>query len=193
MLTQKAVLFIPKNMKETLLNRLRDPKISLETFRETSLNLTTSLASEFFQRFQGKQVVLVAILRAGLVMLGAFQEKFMNAPIGLIGIRREEKTAAPHLYYENIPPLSPALQVLLLDPMLATGGSTDLALKILKSRGAVQCTAISLISAPEGQAFLKKNHPEVSLYTVALDEGLDDRKFIVPGLGDFGDRYFGTH
>ncbi|MDE3048059.1 MAG: uracil phosphoribosyltransferase [Verrucomicrobiota bacterium] len=180
-------------MKEALLNRLRDRDIPLKEFRQTAISLSALVASEIYPRFQGQKVVLNAILRAGLSMLSAFQEKFMHAPIGLIGIRRDEKTVAPHLYYEKIPPLPSGAQILRLDPMLATGGSTNLALNLLKARGAVHCTVISLISAPEGQAFVKKNHPGVSLYTVALDRGLDDRKFIVPGLGDFGDRYFGTH
>ncbi|MBX7065792.1 MAG: uracil phosphoribosyltransferase [Parachlamydiales bacterium] len=179
-------------MKEALLNRLRDREISIEVFRETSLSLSKLIASEIFLSMKGEAVVLTAILRAGLVMLPDFQKKFIDAPIGLIGIRRDEKTAKPHLYYDKLPHISPSAHVLILDPMLATGGSANLALNLLKSRGAGRCTLISMISAPEGVALIRKNHPHVSLYTVALDQGLDVRKFIVPGLGDFGDRYFGT-
>lgn len=179
-------------MKEGLLNRLRDRGLSTTLFRETSASLSKLMAIEIHQRHLGSNVLLIPILRAGLVMLPAFQEKFMGAPIGLIGIRRDEETAAPHLYYEKLPPLSPASHLLILDPMLATGGSANLALNLLKSRGAHSCTLISMIAAPEGVALIRKNHPATLLYTVAVDKGLDAHKFIVPGLGDFGDRYFGT-
>lgn len=177
-------------MKEALLNRLRERDLSIKLFRETSLSISKSIASEIPIV---PDPILVAILRAGLVMLPAFQEKFVEAPIGLIGIRRDEKTAIPHLYYDKLPPLSPTAHILVLDPMLATGGSANLALNLLKSRGANHMTLISMISAPEGAALIKKNHPSVSLYTVVQDLGLDEHKYIVPGLGDFGDRYFGTN
>lgn len=176
-------------MKGHLLNRLRDREVATEDFREISLSLSKLIASELPS---APDAILVAILRAGLVMLPAFQEKFKGAPIGLIGIRRDEETAIPHHYYDKLPFLSPTAHILVLDPMLATGGSANLALNLLKSRGANRMTLISMISAPEGVALIKKNHPAVSLYTVALDRGLDEHKFIVPGLGDFGDRYFGT-
>ncbi len=180
-------------MKENLIDRLRDRDLPIEQFRELSLSLSKQMALEVASRFKpGEKVVLVAILRAGLVLLPAFQDQFSKAPIGLIGIRRDERTAIPELYYEKLPPLSPTARIFVLDPMLATGGSANLALNLLKERGAQHMTLISMISAPEGVRLIQKQHPAVSLYTVVQDLGLDDRKFIIPGLGDFGDRYFGT-
>ena len=140
------------------------------------------------------RIILVPILRAGLALLPTFQEIFEAAPIGLLGIRRDEKTALPYLYYEKLPFLSPADQIFILDPMLATGGSANLALDRLAAQGADldRATLITIIAAREGIHSVKKRHPQVGIYSVAVDEELDSRKYIVPGLGDFGDRYFGT-
>lgn len=180
-------------MKDSWLHQLRNRNLPMEEFRNASANTSKSIAYEIFKQIpKNEPVLLVAILRAGLVLLPAFQELFPGAPIGLIGIQREEATAVPHLYYEKLPPLSPNQHVLILDPMLATGGSANLALNLLVKRGMKKGTVIAILAAPEGVAFLKKNHPAVSLHTVAVDQGLDAKKFIVPGLGDFGDRYFGT-
>jgi uracil phosphoribosyltransferase len=127
-------------------------------------------------------------------MLPAFIELFPSAPIGFFGIRRDEKTAKPHLYYENLPKISFHDWVFLIDPMLATGGSATLALAKLKESGASlsQTMLISIVAARQGADQIRKNFPEVILITAAIDPALNDRKFIVPGLGDFGDRYFGT-
>lgn len=180
-------------MKAELLDQLRDRKISIENFRKISLTLSKLIALEIFQRIDPEQrVVLVAILRAGLVLLPAFQDQFMGAPIGLIGIRRDEKTALPHLYYEKLPPLPGSSHILIFDPMLATGGSANLAINLLKAHGKHRMTLISMIAAPQGIELIQKGHPEVSQYTASIDKGLDQKKYIVPGLGDFGDRYFGT-
>ncbi len=180
-------------MKEELLNRLRNRDLPMEAFRENSIKLSQLMASEISEHVSTDQnILLIAILRAGLVLIPAFQEKFRKAPIGLIGIQREERTAIPHLYYEKLPPLTPTDHLLILDPMLATGGSANLALKLLKEQGGKTFTLISVIAAPEGNSLIQKEHPTVSRYTVAMDQGLDAEKFIIPGLGDFGDRYFGT-
>jgi uracil phosphoribosyltransferase len=119
---------------------------------------------------------------------------FPQAPIGFFGIRRDEKTALPHLYYENIPTLAPTDRILLLDPMLATGGSALLSLQKLKEKKVdlARATLVTILATPEGMRAVEQAFPEVKIYTVAIDEKLNQHKYIVPGLGDFGDRYFGT-
>ena len=199
-------------MKEHFLTLLRDRGTAMAPFREAARELARLLAAEasLFLPLQtthidtplapaaGKRLsqpaVLIPILRAGLALLPAFQELLPEAPIGFFGMRRDEKTALPRLYYENLPPLSPNGWVLLLDPMLATGGSANLAFDRLKSLGQdlAKAILISIIAAPEGVRALKTRHPEVRLITGAVDMKLDAKKFIVPGLGDFGDRFFGT-
>lgn len=140
------------------------------------------------------RVILTTILRSGLAMLPAFVELFPSAPVGFFGIRRDEKTAEPHLYYENLPKISSLDWVFLIDPMLATGGSATLALTKLKESGAHfnQTMLISIVAAQQGADKIRKIFPAITLITAAIDPSLNDRKYIVPGLGDFGDRYFGT-
>lgn len=199
-------------MKEHFLTILRDRKTPMLPFREAARELARLLAAETAHLLplktthidtplaptSGKRLaepaVLIPILRAGLALLPAFEELLPEAPIGFFGMRRDEKTALPRLYYENLPPLSPSGWVLLLDPMLATGGSANLALDRLKSldQDLSKTLLISIVAAPEGVRALKSRHPEVRLITAAVDEKLDAKKFIVPGLGDFGDRFFGT-
>lgn len=180
-------------MKDTFLDLLRDRNLPIETFRKYAANISKSIASKISLSISpNEKVVLIVILRAGLALLPAFQEKFPTASIGLIGIERDEKDATSRLYYKKIPHLSLEERILVLDPMLATGSSAHLALNVLKLHGAKNLSLISVIAAPEGIKLIRKHHPEVSQYSVALDEGLDARKFITPGLGDFGDRYFGT-
>lgn len=180
-------------MKEYYLNQLRDRTIGIVHFREASASLSKLIALEVSLASPASQrIILVPILRAGLSLLTAFQDSFIEAPIGFIGIKRDEKTALPRLYYENIPPISAGDHILVLDPMLATGGSADLALELLKSKGAKSITLVTILAAPEGIQRVKERHPKVHIYSVAIDKGLDAQKYIVPGLGDFGDRYFGT-
>lgn len=177
-------------MKSRYLNVLRDRSANVVQFRQAALSLSKLIASEIaLQVPKSKKIILIPILRAGLALLPAFQDCFPGAPIGFIGIKRDEKTALPHLYYQNLPPIAPSDHVLLLDPMLATGGSAHLALNLIK---AANVTLVTVIAAPEGVQLVKERHPKVQIYTVAIDQGLDAQKFIVPGLGDFGNRYFGT-
>ncbi len=182
-------------MKETYLLQLRDRALPMSSFRKAALSLSEIIASEIFNSIRNspQKVVLVPILRAGLVFLSEFQKKFERAPIGFLGIRRDEKTAEPMLYYENLPSIASEDQVLVLEPMLATGGSACLALQILKKKGARNFILVTILGAEPGVKVLKETHPEVQLYSVAIDKELDAKKFIVPGLGDFGDRYFGTN
>ena len=137
-------------------------------------------------------IVLVPVLRAGLAMLLAVQDMLPGFTVGFVGLERDEQTAVAREYYQKLPPVSPAHQVFVLDPMLATGGSLDDTVSILKNKGCVNITLACIVAAPEGIERIHARYPEVRVVTAAVDQELDDRKFIVPGLGDFGDRYFGT-
>ena len=138
------------------------------------------------------EVIVVPILRAGLGLVNGIIDFIPDAKVGHLGMYRDEKTHEPVDYYSNLPDGIEDAFVLLVDPMLATGGSAHDALTFLKQRGAQQIHFISLISAPEGLAFLQEEHPEIEIITAAIDDRLNDDAFIVPGLGDAGDRYFGT-
>jgi uracil phosphoribosyltransferase len=138
-----------------------------------------------------KPLVAVPVLRAGLGMLEAVTELFPDVTVGYVGLERDHATFEPSLYYSKLPPLE-GRAILLLDPMLATGGSASAACDALKQAGAEQVTLLSVVSAPEGIAHLQKVHQEVDILTASIDDGLDEHAYIVPGLGDFGDRLFGT-
>lgn len=146
--------------------------------------------------FSGKKVkeetIVVPVLRAGLAMLYALQDFLPSVAVGFIGLERDEKTAIAHEYYRKMPQIFATHTVIVLDPMLATGGSFDDTVIALKQKGAKKIICVCIVSAPEGISRLEQNHADVMLYTAAIDESLNDKKYIVPGLGDFGDRYFGT-
>jgi uracil phosphoribosyltransferase len=137
-------------------------------------------------------VVLVPILRAGLGLLDGFNEILPDARIGHIGLYRNEKTLHPVDYYFKVPDNIDRALVLVLDPMLATGGSGIAAVAYLKERGARDIRFVSLVAAPEGVKKMHKAHPDIRIYTCSLDRGLNHRGYILPGLGDAGDRIFGT-
>ena len=139
-----------------------------------------------------QQIVLVPILRAGLGLVGGFVEVMPNARVGHIGLFRDEETLKPVDYYFKVPRNLNRALVLLLDPMLATGGSAVAAISFLKERGATTLRLVNLVSAPEGVKKVRKAHPDVMMYTCALDRELNNRGYILPGLGDAGDRMFGT-
>ena len=139
-----------------------------------------------------KEIVIVPILRAGLGMVEGITTLIPTAKVGHIGLYRDEKTLEPHEYYAKFPPCIQEATVLLVDPMLATGGSVDHAIKLLNDRGIKNIIYVGLVGAPEGVARIQKNHPEVDIYLAALDEKLNENGYIVPGLGDCGDRLFGT-
>jgi uracil phosphoribosyltransferase len=139
-----------------------------------------------------QQIVLVPILRAGLGLVGGFVEVMPNARVGHIGLFRDEETLKPVDYYFKVPRNLNRALVLLLDPMLATGGSAVAAISFLKERGASTLRLVNLVSAPEGVRKVHKAHPDVVMYTCALDRELNNRGYILPGLGDAGDRMFGT-
>lgn len=200
-------------MKKTLITILRNRNASIEEYRQATDQLGTVLAVECDALFPKATIfvdtplarthgtsfkhesVLVPILRSGLVLLPPFMRFHPGASVGFIGTRRDEKTAIPELYYKKLPPFTPDNPILLLDPMIATGGSATLAVKVLKEAGAVekQITLIAFIAAPEGISHFQQECPEVGLVVAQVDEGLDEKKRIIPGLGDFGDRYFCTN
>jgi uracil phosphoribosyltransferase len=132
------------------------------------------------------------VLRAGLGMLDAVLELVPDARVGHIGLQRDEMTAVASRYYSKLPARLDNSYVLMIDPMLATGGSAVAALQLLQEAGATQIRIVCIVAAPEGIATVERHHPGVSIYTPVVDEGLNEHKFIVPGLGDFGDRLYGT-
>ena len=139
-----------------------------------------------------RPMVFVPILRAGLGLLDGILSLVPDATVAHVGIKRNEETALPQPYYANLPPVIAEAEVFLLDPMLATGGSAVEAIHQVKAAGATRITMICVVSCPEGIAALSKAHPDVKIVTAAIDDGLNERSYIVPGLGDAGDRYFGT-
>jgi uracil phosphoribosyltransferase len=139
-----------------------------------------------------RRVVAVPVLRAGLGMLDAFLELVPSAQVGYFGLERNEETAVARRYYEKVPKDLADAVVYLLDPMLATGGSAAMAIDGLLGLGARGVRLLCVVAAPEGVALLEKTHPDAEVYTAALDRELNAHKYILPGLGDFGDRLFGT-
>jgi uracil phosphoribosyltransferase len=137
------------------------------------------------------EVVAIPVLRAGLGLLSPVLELLPHVSVGYIGLERDERTAVARIYYQKLPPLAGKVP-LLLDPMLATGGSAVQAVDLIAAAGGVGTRMVCVVAAPEGVRALEERHPEVAVFTAALDQGLNDRAFIVPGLGDFGDRLFGT-
>lgn len=199
-------------MHKTILSLLRNKNTTAEVFRTCADQIGTLLSfqvSEFIEKEQihfetpvakttgyeiKKGIVLLPVLRAGIALLGPFMKLFPSCRVGFIGIRRDEETALPSLYYENLPLIDPKDMVIILDPMIATGGSGGAVIHILKERGVQEEQLIyaGVVAAPEGLAALKSFAPKMKVIAAEVDEKLNDKKYIVPGLGDFGDRYFGT-
>jgi uracil phosphoribosyltransferase len=138
-----------------------------------------------------REVVAIPVLRAGLGILPPVLELLPFVSVGYIGLERDEHTAVARIYYKKLPKLEGKV-ALLLDPMLATGGSAAQALDLIKEAGGRDIIFICVVAAPEGVKVVEQRHPDVHIYTAALDAGLNEQAFIVPGLGDFGDRLFGT-
>jgi uracil phosphoribosyltransferase len=189
---------------------LRDAGTAPELFRRMAVRISLLLAAEATRdvpkrpvridtplgpadgsRVDGN-VVVVPVLRAGLGMLDAVLELIPSARVGHIGLQRDEITAVASQYYSRLPGDLRGSYVLMIDPMLATGGSAVAALDLIKKAGARDIRMICIVAAPEGIALVSEHHPDVHIYTPAVDQGLNAHKFIVPGLGDFGDRLYGT-
>ena len=140
----------------------------------------------------GKEIVLVPILRAGLGMVNGICNLIPTVKIAHVGLYRDEETLEPHTYFEKYPKTIHDGIVMIVDPMLATGGSACAAIEMVKRQGAKNIRLVCLVGAPEGVAAVEKEHPDLDIYLAALDEKLNEKGYIVPGLGDAGDRIFGT-
>ena len=193
------------------LSILRDASTPPELFRRMAVRISLLLAAEATRDLPASQVtvasplgpatgrritadvVVVPVLRAGLGMLDAVLELIPTARVGHIGLQRDELTAIASQYYSKLPQNLADSFVLMIDPMLATGGSAVAALDMLRAAGARDARMICIVAAPEGIELVEQHHPDVHIYTPVVDHGLNDHKFIVPGLGDFGDRLYGTH
>lgn len=189
---------------------LRDVNTQSESFRAAVKRISSHLAVEISKSLKVKklkvrsplelttgyelaqQVVLVPVLRAGLGMVGGFIDIIPEAKVGHIGLQRDEETLKPKQYYYKTPKNLKSSIVILLDPMLATGGSSSQAITNLKKRGSKECMFACIVASPEGLYRMKKDHPDVKIFGASLDRGLNERGYILPGLGDAGDRTFGT-
>ena len=189
---------------------LRDSATPPELFRRMAVRISLLLAAEATRdvpssdvtvqtplgpasgRTITHDVVVVPVLRAGLGMLDAILELIPTARVGHIGLQRDEITAVASQYYSRLPADLSRSFVLMIDPMLATGGSAVAALDLLRLAGAHDVRMICIVAAPEGIALVEQHHPDVVIYAPVVDRGLNSHKFIVPGLGDFGDRLYGT-
>ena len=191
---------------------LRDKKTGTKEFREIVSELATMLCYEAMKDAKLEEVEIetpiqkmktrkinednyafVPILRAGTGMLDGIIQVVPNAKIGHVGMYRDEETLIPHEYYAKFPKGLESAKVIVLDPMLATGGSADMAIQNIKDRGAKDIELVCLVGAPEGVKYIEEHHPDVKLTLAALDEKLNDKGYIVPALGDAGDRLFGTN
>ena len=189
---------------------LRDQRTTPEHFRRAATRISVLLATEALRevpttdvtvgtplgpangRRIGVDIVVVPVLRAGLGMLDAVLELVPHARVGHIGLQRDEMTAVASRYYSKLPGHLATSYVLMIDPMLATGGSAVAALDLLRDAGAATVRIVCIVAAPEGIEIVERHHPEVAIYTPVVDLGLNEHKYIVPGLGDFGDRLYGT-
>ena len=195
---------------QDILAELRDSRTTPERFRLLAGRISVLLAAEALRDIPTKpetvttplgpaparrvstDVVLAPVLRAGLGMLPAMLELVPGARVGHIGLQRDERTAVASQYYAKLPTDLEDSFVVMIDPMLATGGSAVVALDMLSKAGARNIRLVCIVAAPEGIAAVEKAYPKVPIFTPAIDERLNDQKFIVPGLGDFGDRLYGT-
>ncbi|HEX5559126.1 MAG TPA: uracil phosphoribosyltransferase [Gaiellales bacterium] len=161
--------------------------LELEEYR-----VRTPLEETAARRVSGKKLGVVAVLRAGLGMLDAVLDLIPVARVGFVGVYRNEETLQPVEYYCKLPSDLAERDVLVLDPMLATGGSSSAALQLCKDRGGVRISLLCMVAAPAGIERVARDHPDVAVYTAAIDRELNDVGYILPGLGDAGDRLFGT-
>lgn len=189
---------------------LRDVKTTSETFRAALQRVSNILAVEISKTFElssvdintplektkgsklTQDVILVPVLRAGLGMVNGFLQIIPEAKVGHIGLQRDEETLQPIEYYYKVPKNLETSEVIMLDPMLATGGSASEALKYLKQRGATKLVFACLVASPEGVKKIETEHPYIKIFAAALDRELNSKGYILPGLGDAGDRTFGT-
>ena len=156
------------------------------------VEIETPMMKSVQKQLAGKKVAIIPILRAGLGMVDGILQLIPAAKVGHVGLYRDEETLEPHEYFVKLPDDITSRQLLVVDPMLATGGSAVMAIDALKKRGASNIKFVCLVAAPEGVKVLQEAHPDVDIYTAALDDRLNEKGYIVPGLGDAGDRLLGT-
>ena len=206
----KNLVLIEHPLVEKDISVLRDKKTNTETFRAAVTRISNILAVEISSTFSLKnikvktpleetkgyqlknRIVLIPVLRAGLGMVDGFLQLIPDAKLGHIGLERNETTLKPSSYYLKTPKSLGKAEVILLDPMLATGGSASAAISTLKKRGAKNILFACLLAAPEGVKRILTDHPEIIIFSAAFDRQLSKKGYILPGLGDAGDRTFGT-
>ena len=206
----KCVTVIVHPLVQHNLTRLRDQRTQPQEFRRLLGEIAALMLYEATRSFAVKkisvetplasangfqlerEVVLVPVLRAGLGMLDSILQLIPHARVGFIGLKREETTLRAQFYHKSLPQNLGDFEVILIDPMLATGGSAVAALDLLVEQGAKHIRLVNLVAAPEGIHVVQKNYPRVPIFTAAVDKKLNDRGYILPGLGDAGDRLFGT-
>jgi uracil phosphoribosyltransferase len=192
------------------LTRLRDKRTQPQEFRRLLDEIASLMLYEATRSFATRpvsvqtplapargfrikhDVVLVPVLRAGLGMLDSILQLIPNARVGFIGLKREETTLRAQFYHKSLPKNLSRFEVILIDPMLATGGSAVAALDLLAEQGAKQVRLVNLVAAPEGIRRVRKSYPQLPIFTAAIDRRLNNKGYILPGLGDVGDRLFGT-
>jgi uracil phosphoribosyltransferase len=206
----KNITVITHPLVQHNLTRVRDQRTQPQEFRRLLGEIASLMIYEATRSFELKkisvrtplettkgsklerEIVLVPVLRAGLGMLNPILEIIPHARVGFIGLKREESTLRAHFYHKSLPKELGRCEVILIDPMLATGGSAVAALDFLKEQGAKRIRLVSLVSAPEGIARVRKKYPTLPIFTAAIDRELNKVGYILPGLGDAGDRLFGT-
>jgi len=206
----KGVTVISHPLVQHNLTRLRDQRTRPQEFRRVLSEMAALMLYEATRSFKlrpmpvrtplatargfhlQREIVLVPILRAGLGMLDSILQLVPNARVGFIGLKREETTQRAIFYHKSLPPDLTEFEVVLIDPMLATGGSTVAAMDLLSELGAKHVRMVNLIAAPEGIRHVHKFYPRLPIFTAAVDKKLNHKGFILPGLGDAGDRLFGV-
>lgn len=206
----KGVTVIQHPLVQHNLTRLRDKRTEPQEFRRLlgevaslmvyeatrSFDLSPTLVSTPLERTAGRRlkrdVVLVPVLRAGLGMLDPILTLIPNGRVGFIGLKREETTLKAHFYHHSLPANLKQCEVILIDPMLATGGSAVAALDLIHANGGRRVRLVNLVAAPEGVRTVRKSYPDIPIFTAALDRQLNHCGYILPGLGDAGDRLFGV-
>lgn len=189
---------------------IRDKDTGHKKFRELTNEITMFVCYEALKRVEVEEVqvetpiatatchkiandiVVVPVLRAGVGMLEGILGLLPNARVGFVGMQRDEETATPVEYYQKLPSFDRDALYIVVDPMLATGGSTIATLELLKAGGVEKAMVVCMVTCPEGIAAVEASHPDVPIYTASVDDHLNEKKYIVPGLGDAGDRLYGT-
>jgi uracil phosphoribosyltransferase len=206
----KGVTIIQHPLVQNNLTRLRDERTEPEAFRRVLREVASLMIYEATRDLETapvpvqtplapakgcrlkREVVIVPVLRAGLGMLDSILQLIPHARVGFIGLKREESTLRAHSYHKSLPPDLSPFEVILVDPMLATGGSTVAAMDLLAELNVKRVRMVNLVAAPEGIRRVRKHYPDLPIFTAAIDKKLNDRGYILPGLGDAGDRLFGV-